>query len=101
MNGDDPRSALRGRHVVVTGGAGALGAEVVAAFRRAGAVVHVPVRGARAPAELAALPEVRVVTGVELTDDAVVTAFYAGLPGDLWASVHVAGGFTMGGIGEA
>ena len=89
---------LEGHHVVVTGGAGALGNAVVAAFVDAGAVVHVPVRGATVPK--AAHAGIRYVPGVELTDETAVVAFYAGLPNDLWASVHVAGGFAMGGITE-
>jgi NAD(P)-dependent dehydrogenase (short-subunit alcohol dehydrogenase family) len=89
---------LEGHHVVVTGGAGALGNAVVTAFVGAGAVVHVPVRGASVPADARA--GVHYVPGVELTDETAVVAFYAGLPNDLWASVHVAGGFAMGGITE-
>ena len=67
---------LKGRRVVVTGGAGALGAAVVDALAVAGADVLAPRR-----AEL------------DLGDEAAVAAFYARLP-DLWASVHVAGGFA-------
>jgi NAD(P)-dependent dehydrogenase (short-subunit alcohol dehydrogenase family) len=92
---------LVGRHVVVTGGAGALGNAVVERFRRAGALCHVPVRGQPPPvpaaaADPAGLPPVRYVPGVELSDEGSVTAFYAGLPAGLWASVHLAGGFAMG-----
>jgi NAD(P)-dependent dehydrogenase (short-subunit alcohol dehydrogenase family) len=89
---------LEGRHVVITGGAGALGNAVVAAFVEAGASVHVPVHGASVPA--AAMSGVRYVPGVDLTDEGAVVAFYAGLPNELWASIHVAGGFAMGGITE-
>jgi len=90
-------SNLRGRLVVVTGGAGALGGAVVAAFARAGAVVHVPVHGAQ-PAS--GPSGVTYTGGVNLTDEAAVTAFYAGLPAPLWASVHLAGGFAMSPIAE-
>jgi NAD(P)-dependent dehydrogenase (short-subunit alcohol dehydrogenase family) len=89
---------LDGRHVVVTGGAGALGRAVVAAFRDAGAVCHVPVRGdAPVPEQH---PHVRHVAGVDLTREPAVTSFYAHAPEDLWASVHLAGGFAMSGIAE-
>lgn len=40
------------------------------------------------------------MAGVDLTDEAAVVGFYAGLPQGLWASVHVAGGFAMAGIVE-
>ena len=90
---------LDGKNVVVTGGAGALGRAVVAALRRAGAVCHVPVRG-EAPADAGGDSAVRYVAGVDLTSEPAVTSFYAHLPADLWASVHVAGGFAMSGIVE-
>jgi NAD(P)-dependent dehydrogenase (short-subunit alcohol dehydrogenase family) len=69
-------SDLAGRRVVVTGGSGALGTAVVQALTAAGATVVAPGRGE-----------------VELTDEASVAAFYARQP-DLWASVHVAGGYA-------
>jgi NAD(P)-dependent dehydrogenase (short-subunit alcohol dehydrogenase family) len=81
-----------GKHVVVSGGTGALGRAVIEAFVAAGAVCHVPHRGA-APADLRASDHLRLVAGVELADEAHVTRFYADLPA-LWASVHAAGGFA-------
>lgn len=83
--------------MVITGGAGALGRSVVQAFSDAGAVVHVPVRG-KPPAD--GVAGVRYVAGVDLTDETAVVAFYAGLPDTLWASVHLAGGFSMADIAE-
>ena len=96
-------AGLAGQHVVITGGAGALGATVVQAFIQEGAYCHVPVRGAHAASGSDATMNgggVRYVAGVDLTNESAVTAFYAGLPNDLWASVHLAGGFAMGGITE-
>ena len=65
-----------GRHVFVTGGAGALGKSVVALLRARGATVHAPSQDE-----------------LELSDEAAVTRAYAALP-SLWASVHLAGGFA-------
>lgn len=83
--------------MVITGGAGALGRAVVDAFVGAGAVAHVPVRDRVAPP---ALSGVHHAVGVDLTDEAAVAAFYRDLPGDLWASVQLAGGFAMAGFTE-
>jgi NAD(P)-dependent dehydrogenase (short-subunit alcohol dehydrogenase family) len=68
---------MNGKHVVVSGGKGALGRAVVEAFSARGATVH-----------LLDVPE------VDAGDEAQVGAFYAALP-PLWASVHLVGGFAM------
>ena len=80
---------LRDRHVVITGGTGALGSAVVEVLRASGAICHLPVRRPGAPAPATVL----VTPGVDLTDEAAVTRFFASLP-SLWASVHVAGGYA-------
>lgn len=69
---------MRGQHVAVTGGRGALGKGVVAVLEGRGAIVHV------APDPPA----------LDLTDEAQATAWFAGLP-PLWASIHLVGGFAM------
>jgi len=87
--------SFEGRHVVVTGGMGALGGAVVRTLLRAGATCHVPDRSAAGPGASGARDErLRVVPGVDLTDEGAVRAFYDGLP-RLWASIHCAGGFAM------
>jgi NAD(P)-dependent dehydrogenase (short-subunit alcohol dehydrogenase family) len=89
----------RDRHVVVTGGTGALGSAVVAALAEAGAVCHVPYRVA-AEAEHFPLRDhakVKLVAGIDLTDEAAVARLYDGVPA-LWASIHLAGGFTMSAV---
>ena len=68
---------MQGRHVVVTGGKGALGGAVVALLEARGAIVHVP-----------------DIATVDLSDEAAATAYYAALP-PLWASIQLAGGFAM------
>lgn len=75
-------ASFAGLHVVVTGAGGGLGPAVAEAFRAAGAVVHAPSR-----------------SEVDLQDENAVVRWYAALPG-LWASVHVAGGFSMAPIAE-
>ena len=68
---------MKGRHVAVTGGSGALGRGVVAALEARGATVHVSPNP----------PQLR------LDDEAQATAWFASLP-PLWASVHLVGGFV-------
>ena len=91
----------RDRHVVVTGGTGALGTAVVTALVAAGAVCHVPYILA---AEADRFPlrhhaQVRLVADVELTEEAAVARLYDGVP-KLWASIHIAGGFAMAPVAE-
>jgi NAD(P)-dependent dehydrogenase (short-subunit alcohol dehydrogenase family) len=74
------RAAMQGRHVVVTGGRGALGGAVVALLESRGAIVHVP-----------------DIAAVDLSHEAAATAYYAQLP-PLWASIQLAGGFAMASI---
>ncbi len=90
--------ALAGRNVVVTGGTGALGRAVVARLIAAGATCHVPSHRDNDATAPDANP--RIVPGIDLTDEDAVARFYAGIP-DLWASVHLAGGFAMTPIHEA
>jgi NAD(P)-dependent dehydrogenase (short-subunit alcohol dehydrogenase family) len=88
---------FRDRHVVVTGGTGALGTAMVGALIEAGAVCHVPYIHA-AEAERFALRDharVKLVADVELTQETAVDRFYAGVP-RLWGSIHLAGGFAAG-----
>jgi NAD(P)-dependent dehydrogenase (short-subunit alcohol dehydrogenase family) len=86
----------RDRHVVVTGGTGALGKAVVGALVEAGAVCHVPFLsvGEAQPWPWRDHARVRLVGPVQLTDENAVTELYGDVP-DLWASIHLAGGFAM------
>jgi NAD(P)-dependent dehydrogenase (short-subunit alcohol dehydrogenase family) len=91
-----------GRHVVVTGGTGALGSAVVSALVRAGALCHVPYVDA-AEADRFGLrdhSQVTLVADIELTDETAVAKLYAGVP-RLWASIHIAGGYAMAPIGKS
>jgi len=85
-----------GRHVVVTGGTGALGSAVVARLVEAGATCHVPNHD---PSKLARFPyrdhpSVRISAGIDLADEGAAVGFFGALP-PLWGSIHVAGGFDM------
>jgi len=84
---------FRDRHVVVTGGTGALGRAVVGALLSAGAHCHVPYRQER---EKEGLPSgaLRLIPVPNLADEAAVAKLYGGLPA-LWASIHIAGGFAF------
>jgi NAD(P)-dependent dehydrogenase (short-subunit alcohol dehydrogenase family) len=68
---------MNGKHAVVTGGRGALGASVVEVLRARGAEVHI-----------ADLPE------VDTRDEGALAAWFARVPSP-WASIHLVGGFTM------
>jgi len=85
-----------GLHVVVTGGTGALGAAVVQVLVDAGAECHIPAH--RRP-EGPARQRVHFESNIDLTDETAVSRFYDSLP-SLWASIHTAGGFALGTIGE-
>ena len=88
---------FRDRHVVVTGGAGALGTAVVGALIEAGAVCHVPCFD-EAEAQRFRLrdhKQVRLTISGNLADEAAVARVYAGVA-PLWASIHIAGGFVGG-----
>jgi NAD(P)-dependent dehydrogenase (short-subunit alcohol dehydrogenase family) len=82
------------KHVVVTGGTGGLGIAVVEKLLSEGATVHLPIMEAALPAHLPWKDRVHAVPGVSLDNESQVTAFYAALP-ELWASIHLVGGFAM------
>jgi NAD(P)-dependent dehydrogenase (short-subunit alcohol dehydrogenase family) len=86
---------FQGRDVVITGGTGGLGQAVVGALLQAGAMCHVPYIVER---ELQHFPhrdhpQVRLVRDIDLIHDEAVASFYQTVP-NLWASVHLAGGFA-------
>jgi NAD(P)-dependent dehydrogenase (short-subunit alcohol dehydrogenase family) len=90
---------FKNRHVMVTGGTGALGRAVVGALIEAGAHCHVSYIH---DAEAKSFPFRENVTlhpVDDLASEATVAKLYDGIP-KLWASIHLAGGFAMGSIGE-
>src|SRR5436190_12638461 len=96
---DDMNLDFTNRHVVVTGGTGALGTAVVELLLNAGAVCHIPAHRAPGPSKfpLARNERVHVAAGIDLADETEVASFYASLP-SLWASIHTAGAFAASGI---
>jgi NAD(P)-dependent dehydrogenase (short-subunit alcohol dehydrogenase family) len=89
-----------GKHVVVTGGTGALGTAVVGGLLAAGATCTVPfvheVEAQRFPHRGDA--KVKLTAVADLADETMVAKVYHGL--QLWASIHVAGGFAAGKVSE-
>jgi len=99
---EEMRMDYEDRQVVVTGGAGALGTAVVDALIKAGAVCHVPCHSA-AEAQGFALrdrPGVKVSVAGDLSDEAAVARLFEAVP-ELWASIHLVGGFSAAPIAEA
>src|SRR5579871_5654794 len=93
---------FRNRHVVVTGGTGALGTAVVETLIGAGAICHVPYlhEGEAQHFRLRDNPSVNLSKAGDLADEAVVSRVFEGLA-PLWASIHIAGGFAFGALREA
>jgi NAD(P)-dependent dehydrogenase (short-subunit alcohol dehydrogenase family) len=87
---------FRERHVVVTGGTGALGIAVVSALVGAGATCHVPCilasEAERFP--LRGHAQVTLISDVQLSEETAVAKLYDSVP-KLWGSIHLAGGFAM------
>jgi NAD(P)-dependent dehydrogenase (short-subunit alcohol dehydrogenase family) len=90
------------KHVVVTGGTGALGTAVVGALLENGAQCTIPYVHER---EAQAFPHrdqanIKLIAVRNLADEADVARVYAAAQTPLWASIHIAGGFAMGNIAE-
>ena len=83
------------RHIVVTGGAGALGTAVVARLIQAGALCHVPCLNEAEAARfrLRDHSQVTVTVTGSLADETAIEKFYGQIT-TLWASIHTVGGFA-------
>jgi NAD(P)-dependent dehydrogenase (short-subunit alcohol dehydrogenase family) len=92
----------QGRTVVITGGTGGLGTAVVDALLGAGATCHIPylVEAEAQTFRHRGHSRVTLYPQVNLTDEDAVGGFYKREP-NLWASIHLAGGFAAGGIRTA
>jgi NAD(P)-dependent dehydrogenase (short-subunit alcohol dehydrogenase family) len=89
-----------GKHVVVTGGSGALGAAVVTRLLELGAICTVPYVHDR---EAERVPfrnnsKAKLIKVSDLSDETEVAKVYAG--GALWASIQTAGGFAPGKVAD-
>jgi NAD(P)-dependent dehydrogenase (short-subunit alcohol dehydrogenase family) len=85
-----------GKHVVVTGGTGALGTAVVRRLLDAGTTCTVPyIIDAEAERfEHAGAKNIRLIKVPDLADEASVAEVYEDITP--WASIHIAGGFAIG-----
>jgi NAD(P)-dependent dehydrogenase (short-subunit alcohol dehydrogenase family) len=88
--------SFQDRHVVITGGTGALGIAVVGALLERGATCHVPYRSEE---EAQRFPRrghknLALTSLGDLADEAMVMGYYEGIS-RLWASIHIAGGFAF------
>lgn len=89
------------RHIVVTGGTGALGTSVVGALLAGGATCHIPYFIEEEEQRFAHRdhPRVKLIAGGNLAAQTAVTRIYDGVP-KLWASIHLAGGFAAHAVAE-
>jgi NAD(P)-dependent dehydrogenase (short-subunit alcohol dehydrogenase family) len=92
----------QGRTVAVTGGTGGLGTAVVEALLAAGATCHVPYLVEAEARSFRHRDHARVTLypEIDLTDESAVGRFYQRVP-NLWASIHLVGGFAFGDIKTA
>jgi NAD(P)-dependent dehydrogenase (short-subunit alcohol dehydrogenase family) len=100
---------FKDRHIILTGGTGALGSAATSWFLERGGTCHIPWLHEK---ELNHFPHrtherVHLYASVELTEEEAVERFYAAVQvaiaakdssSRLWASIHIAGGFTYGAI---
>jgi NAD(P)-dependent dehydrogenase (short-subunit alcohol dehydrogenase family) len=89
-----------GKHVVVTGGTGALGSAVVGGLLAAGASCTVPYVHEAEAQRFAHRDNanVKLIAVSDLADESAVAKLYAGLTP--WASIHIAGGFAPGKVAD-
>jgi NAD(P)-dependent dehydrogenase (short-subunit alcohol dehydrogenase family) len=95
MSGGRPIMDFRDRHIVITGGAGALGTAVVAALVEASAICHVPCFDEAEAQRFRLRGHKQVILSVSgnLADEGAISRLYGGIA-PLWASIHIAGGFA-------
>lgn len=95
-----------GLHVIVTGGTGVLGSSVTEQLLEAGAKVSIPCYDKSELDDFEQKDHKRIFieTGIDLTDENAAENFYESAVqsnGNLWASIHIAGGFGMGSVADS
>jgi len=90
------------KHIVVTGGTGALGTAVVGMLLNDGAQCSVPYVHEQETQSFAHRDHanVRLIAVRDLANEADVARVYQDVSGSLWASIHIAGGFAMGKVAD-
>jgi NAD(P)-dependent dehydrogenase (short-subunit alcohol dehydrogenase family) len=90
------------RHVVITGGTGALGTAVLDALLQVGAWCHVPYRNEQSIERFALRGNARIsfIAAGDLADETAVARYYDGLE-NLWASIHIAGAFAAAPVAQS
>src|ERR1700744_3761035 len=91
---------LKDKHIVITGGTGALGSAVAKALVEAGAHCHVPGIETSVPADRFPKSGVSVTPQIDLSHEGAVEGFYAKLPA-LHGVVNIAGGFAWAPIADS
>lgn len=96
---------LSDRHFIVTGGAGSLGTAVVELLLDTGAFCSIPCLNKSEQERFSLTEHQRVFTqaDIDLTDEDQTQSFFkhsVDKQGELWGSIHIAGGFGMGKIGD-
>jgi NAD(P)-dependent dehydrogenase (short-subunit alcohol dehydrogenase family) len=96
------KMSFQDRHVVVTGGTGALGVAVLDALLKAGAWCHVPYRSEQSIDRFPQRRNERIsfVAVGDLSDETTVARYYDGLE-SLWASIHIAGAYASAPIARS
>ena len=85
--------------VIVTGGTGALGRAVVGTLLARARAAVFPTSSRRRPRRFPTRTASPWSAHCELTNEADVARLYDGVT-DLWASIHIAGGFAMGSVAD-
>ncbi|NGP87453.1 SDR family NAD(P)-dependent oxidoreductase [Fodinibius halophilus] len=96
-------SDFTNRHIIVTGGAGALGSAVVQLLLNEGAKCSIPCYNTTEEETFRLRNHANIFTkaNIDLTNEEQTQTFYddaIAQQGPLWASIHIAGGFGMGNI---